>query len=85
MHGLQLVGLEHIEGGGGEDEMAKATVQLLFEVEMVKRLDKVGPIQVCIDAEHLAEDGLADLDKVLGEPAAFANPVTTLASRSGQL
>lgn len=35
----------------------------------------MSPVQVSVDAEHLAEDGLANLDEVLGEPTALADPI----------
>lgn len=75
LHGLKLVRPKHIEGGSGKDEVAKAAVELLLEVQVVERLGEVRPVKVCVDAEHLAEDGLADLDKVLREARALADPV----------
>lgn len=43
---------------------------------MVKGINVVGPVEVGINAEHLAENGLADFDEILGKPAVLANPIT---------
>lgn len=83
LHGLELMRSEHVEGGGGENKVAEAAVELLFEVQVVKRLGKVGPVQVCIDTKHLTEDSLADLNKVLGEARSLSHPVRL--PRAGQL
>lgn len=42
---------------------------------MVERLDKVCPVKVGVDSEHLTEDGLADFHKVLGKARPLADPV----------
>lgn len=42
---------------------------------MVEGLGEMGPVEVSIDAEHLAEDGLAYVDEVLGKAGAFADPI----------
>lgn len=44
LHGLELMRPEHIESGGGENKVAEATVELLFEVQVVERLGEVGPV-----------------------------------------
>lgn len=74
---------EHIEGGGGENKVAEAAVELLFEVQVVERLGEVGPVQVCINTEHLTEDSLADLDEILGKARSLSHPVRL--PRTGQL
>ena len=55
--------------------MAEAAVHTLLDVEVVKRVDKVGPIEVSVDSEHLPEDSLTDLDKVRWEATALTDPV----------
>lgn len=67
LHGLELMRLEHVEGRGGQDEVAEAAVEGLLEVEVVERLGEVSPVEVRVDAEHLAEDSLTDVDKILRE------------------
>lgn len=64
--------------------MAEAAVELLLQVEVVEGLDEVGMVQVCVDAEHLQENGLADGHELLGEPAAAAYPVFAVAADAGQ-
>lgn len=76
LHWLQLVGLQHVESGSSEDEVTEATVEMLLEIQVVVRLNEVSPVKVGIDTEHLTEDSLTDVDKVLGETTALANPVT---------
>lgn len=76
LHWLKFLRPEHVKRRRREDEVAEAAIQLLLQVEVVEWLDEVGPVQVSVDAEHLAEDCLADLHKVLGEAAALANPVS---------
>lgn len=75
LHGLELVGPQQVEVGGGQQEVAEAAVELLLQVEVVEGLDEVGVVQVGVDAEHLQEDGLADGHEVLGEAAAPAHIV----------
>lgn len=84
LHGLELVGFEQIEGRGREDKVTEATVELLLEVDVVEGVGEVGPVEMGVDAEHLAEDGLADVDEVLGEARALADPVG-LATGAGEL
>lgn len=84
LHGLQLGGLEQVEGGGGQDKVGEAAVELLLEVEVVEGVGEVGPVEVGVDAEHLAEDGLADVDEGLGEARALADPFG-LAGGAGEL
>lgn len=67
LHGLQLSGLEHIQGGSGQNEVGEATVELLLEVEVIERLGEVSPVKVSVDSEHLAEDHLTDVDELIGE------------------
>lgn len=55
--------------------MAETAIELLLQVQMVEGLRKVGPVKVSVDAEHLEEDGLANVEKLLGEAAALADPV----------
>ena len=67
--------------------MAEATVHTLFEAEVVEWLDEVGPVEMSVDTEHLAEDGLANFGEVRGEAAALTDPVTLageLRKRGGQ-
>jgi len=80
LHWLQFVRLQHVNLHGSKNEVAEATVHTLLEVEVVEWLDEVGPVQVSIDTEHLAEDGLADIVKLRGKTTALSNPVT-LASK----
>lgn len=75
LHRLKLMGLEHVQRGSGEDEVAEATVERLLKVQVVEGLDEVGPVEVSVDAEHLAEDGLAHLDEVLREAGPLADPI----------
>lgn len=63
--------------------MRKATVQLLLEVDVVKGVCEVGPIEVSIHSEHLSEDDLAYIDKFIGKSGSLARPVCL--SRVGQL
>lgn len=74
---------EHIECGCGENKVAEAAVELLFEVQVVERLGEVSPVEVCVHTEHLTENGLANLDKVLGKARSFSHPVRL--TRAGQL
>jgi len=67
LHGLQLGGLEHIQGGSSQHEMGEATVELLLKVEVVEGLSEVSPVKMSIDPEHLSEDHLADVDELVGE------------------
>lgn len=55
--------------------MRKAAVELLLQVEMVKGVGEVCPIQVGVYAEHLAEDHLADVYELLGEARSLAEPI----------
>ena len=68
--------LQHVNLGGSKDKMAEAAVHALFETEVVEGFDKVGPVKMSVNTKHLAEDGLADIDKVGREAAALSNPVT---------
>lgn len=74
---------EHVESRRGENKVAETAVELLFEVQVIERLGEVGPVEVRIDTKHLAENGLANLDKVLGEARSFSHPVRL--PRAGQL
>lgn len=76
LHGLELLRLQHIQSARREHKVRKATVELLLEVEVVEGVDKVSPVQVSIDSEHLSEDGLADLEEVLRESTSLSDPVT---------
>lgn len=67
--------LQHIRRRRRENEVTEAAVQVFVQVEMVERVDKVRPIEMSIHAEHLTEDGLANVHKLLREPTAFADPV----------
>ena len=68
--------LQHVNLGGGKDEVAEAAVHTLFEIEMIEGFNKVGPVQVSVNAEHLTEDGLTDIVELAREAAALSNPVT---------
>lgn len=74
-HGLNVVGAEQVQLRRGEDEVGEAAVELLLEVEVVKGLEKVVPVQVGVDAEHLQENGAADADELAREAAAAPDPV----------
>lgn len=50
---------------------------------MVEGVNKVSPVQVGIDPEHLSEDGLADLEEVLWKTASLSDPVAI--ARAAQL
>ena len=56
--------------------MTEAAIHTLFEIEMIEWVDEVSPIEMSVDAEHLAKDGLADLDKFGGKATAFTSPIT---------
>jgi hypothetical protein len=84
LHWLQIRLLEKIECSGREDEMAETAVHRLLEVQAEHVLE-VGPIQVCVNPEHLPKDGLADFHEILREPAPFTNPVRpSLGNRGGE-
>lgn len=83
LHGLQLVRLEHVDLGGGEDEVAEAAVECLLQTQVVEGLDEVRPVEVRVNAEHLAEDGLADVGELDWETTALSNPVAG-ASKLGE-
>lgn len=68
--------LQHVDLGGSKDEVAETAVHWLLKVEVVEWFDEMGPVQVRVDSEHLTEDGLADIDELLRETTALANPVT---------
>lgn len=55
--------------------MTEATVHALFKIEMIVRIDEMGPIEMSVDTEHLSEDSLADLNKFRWETTALANPI----------
>lgn len=55
--------------------MAETAVELLLQVQMIEGFREVGPVEVSVDAEHLEEDGLANVEKFLGESAALADPI----------
>lgn len=61
------MGPEHIESSCSENKVAEATVKLLFEIQVIERLGEVCPVEVRIDPKHLPENGLTDLDKILGK------------------
>lgn len=68
--------LEEVKSSRSEHKMTEATVQMLVKIEMVKRVDKVCPVKVRIDTEHLSEDSLTHINKLLWEATTLANPVT---------
>lgn len=51
---------------------------------MVEGVCKVRPVQMGVDAEHLAENHLADLEEFVGETRAAAEPVG-LSGGAGEL
>lgn len=55
--------------------MAEAAVHALVEVEMVERINEMCPVEMSVNPEHLTEDGLANINKVLREATALANPI----------
>lgn len=55
--------------------MAETTIEVLIEIEVVEWFDEMSPIQVSVDTEHLAKDGLADIEELRWETATFSNPV----------
>ena len=77
------MGLQHVDLGSSEHEMTEATVHRLFQREVVEGVDEVGPVKVRVNAEHLAEDGLADINELNWEAAALSNPVAR-ASQCGK-
>lgn len=81
LHRLQLSRLHHIKRNGSEDEVREHRVELLLQVQVVEWLGEVGPVEVSVDAEHLAEDGLANLEEVAWEAGGLADPVVTGESR----
>lgn len=76
LHGIQLLGLEHVKSSGGEDKVAEAAVQMLVEADVVEWVGEVSPVQMRVNAEHLSENGLAHFVEVRWEATALANPVT---------
>lgn len=44
LHGLEVVRFQQIQCRGGQDEVAEAAIELLFEVEMVEWVDEVSMI-----------------------------------------
>lgn len=59
------------------------TVRVGTVGHMPERVDPVGVIQVCIQAEYLAETSLAVCKKRFGEAGGFAEPVASGGSRKG--
>lgn len=55
-------------------------------VDMPEWIDPVGVIDVRVDSEDLAEDGLAVREEVLGKSGGFADPVVAreLRKRGGE-
>lgn len=69
---------QKVQSGSSQQEVTEAAVELLLEVQLVEWLDEVGMVHVCVNAEHLQEDSLADLEEVLGKTAPPADPVTVV-------
>lgn len=69
------MGLQHLDLGSGEHEVREAAVHWLLEAEVVEWFDEVGPVEMSIDTEHLAEDCLTDVNELNGEATALADPV----------
>lgn len=61
--------------------MAEAAIHALLDIEVVEWINEVCPVEMSVDAEHLSEDRLTDLDKVGGETTALADPFP----RAGEL
>lgn len=80
LHRLEVVGLQQIERGGRQQEMAKTAVELLLQAQVVKRVHKVRVVQMRVGAQHLQENGLADGREFLGEAAAPAEPLPVAAA-----
>lgn len=57
------------------------TVRVCTVGHMPERVDPVGVIQVCVQAEDLAETSLAVCKKRFGEAGGFAEPVAGDGSR----
>lgn len=76
LHGLEIRLLEQIESRRCQDEVAETAIHRLLQVQ-AKHVVEVRPVKVRVDAEHLAEDGLACLHEVLGESAPLAHPILT--------
>jgi len=74
LHGLKLSRLQHVQGSSRQHKVREATVELLLKVEVVKGLGKVSPVQMGVDAEHLSEDHLANVDKLVREARSLADP-----------
>lgn len=75
------MGLQHVDLGSSEHKMTETTVHGLFQREVVEGVDKMSPVKVRVNAEHLAEDGLADIDELDWEAAALSNPVARASQR----
>ncbi len=75
--------LQHVDLHSSQNEVTEAAVQGLLETEMVERIDEVGPVEMSVYTEHLAEDSLADVVKLSWEATALANPVAG-ASKLGE-
>jgi len=56
--------------------VTEAAVHTLLKIEMEVGFDKVGPVEMSIDTEHLAKDCLANLNELRWEAAALTNPIT---------
>lgn len=83
LHRLELHRLQQVESGGRQHKVAKAAVELLLEVQVVKGLGEVGPVKVGVDAKHLQKYSLADGEELLGEPAPFPNPLVGAVEKPG--
>jgi len=72
--------LQHINLGRGKDKVTEDTVHALFEIEVVERILRSGPVQMGVDTEHLAEI-VADIDRTREEALSFQpstdQPLTT--------
>lgn len=67
---------QHIDLSCSEHEVAETTVHVLVEIKMVERFDKVSPVEMSIDSEHLSKDCLANINEFLRKSTALADPIT---------
>ena len=56
--------LKHVKCRSGQDEMAEAAIEMFIKAEVVERIDKVSPVKVGVNTEHLPKDCLANVERI---------------------
>ena len=84
LHWVQLMRLQHLQRHSSEDKVREAAVELFLQAQVVEGFAEVGPVQVSVDAEHLAEDGLANFNELGRESGRLADPVRTRQGGDGE-